>query len=124
LCQVLVKHLACVATGALAFPNGVVEAVASDDADRGEEAEGAAFEGDWGAGHGVVIRISSLQIKYRLESTCQGLDVLSFQDHEQQSIGELRFFPLRDSRWRFQNGGNRSKNLNLEGFADVRNDGS
>jgi len=51
LCEVLVKHLTGVATGALAFPNGVVEAVASDDADRGEEAEGAAYEGDGGAWH-------------------------------------------------------------------------
>ncbi len=49
--QVLVEDFAGLATGALAFPDGVVEAVAPDDADRGEEAEGAAYEGDGGAWH-------------------------------------------------------------------------
>lgn len=44
LSQVLVEHFAGVATGAFAQPDGVVELVPSQDADRGEEAEGAAYE--------------------------------------------------------------------------------
>ena len=51
LSQVLVEDFAGIATGAFAQPDGVVEAVAPDDADRGEKAEGAAYEGDGGAGH-------------------------------------------------------------------------
>lgn len=49
--QVLVEDFAGVATGALAFPDGVVETVAPDDADRREEAKGAAYKGDGGAWH-------------------------------------------------------------------------
>jgi hypothetical protein len=49
--EVLIEHLAGLATGALAFPDGVVELVATDDAERGEEAERAAFEGDGWAWH-------------------------------------------------------------------------
>mgnify|MGYP003597444097 CR=1 FL=1 len=49
--EVLVEDFTGIATGALAQPDGVVEAVASDDADRREKAEGAAYEGDGGAGH-------------------------------------------------------------------------
>lgn len=52
--QVLVEDFTGLATGALTFPDGVVEAVTPEDADRGEEAEGAAYEGDGGAAHVVT----------------------------------------------------------------------
>ena len=43
--EVLVEDFTGVATGALAFPDGVVVAVAPEDADRGEKAECLAYEG-------------------------------------------------------------------------------
>ena len=49
--EVLVEDFTGVATSALAFPDGVVELVPSQDADRREEAEGAAYKGDGGAWH-------------------------------------------------------------------------
>lgn len=53
--EVLVEDFTGVATGALAQPDGVVVAVAPEDADRGEQAEGLAYEGDGGAWHGGVL---------------------------------------------------------------------
>lgn len=61
--QVLVKHLASLATGALAFPDGVVELIAPDDADRGEEAVGAAFEGDGWAWHKMKLFLAEKEIE-------------------------------------------------------------
>lgn len=58
----MIEHLAGLPTGTLAQPDGIVEAVAADDADRGEKAEGLAYEGFRAAWHGCVVRkVGNLQ---------------------------------------------------------------
>ena len=61
--EVLVEHLASLATGALALPDGVVELIAPDDADGGKEAERAAFEGDGWAWHKMELFLAEKEFK-------------------------------------------------------------
>ena len=61
--EVLIEDFAGVATGTLAFPDGVVEAVAPDDADRGEEAVGATFEGDGWAWHKMKLFLAEKEVE-------------------------------------------------------------
>ena len=61
--EVLVEDFASLATGALAFPDGVVELIAPDDADGGKEAVGAAFEGDGWAWHKMKLFLAEKEIE-------------------------------------------------------------
>lgn len=61
--EVLVEDFAGVATGALAFPDSVVELIAPDDADGREEAESAAFEGYGWAWHKMKLFLAEKEFE-------------------------------------------------------------